>query len=424
MAGIDFGALRTLGEVGFTGGRDGLRPFAERIFSNEEPRFLRTDDGELVVFRNRDLLRLGAMPEIGNVPPAVLFGAAAYPSDGGEPLVGAELARVIKNQVFTANDPIHKPVRKALVSRLGPKQTKAMKPIAQKVVDRILSEIDINGPVDVVEDIAEKLTCGFWGGVLDMTDNEIVAMQHHTQGLTRLFYFDRKPEDYIAIDEAAKHYREVIVEAVRRCVGRGDNEFVSMMAADLAQIHFEDDLEEAGVVPRDVAEMIAGNLFDGFHTAALGASNTVYTLASRPDIFAEIVASPDLVPNAIFESLRMEPPVIMLKRWVLKDVEYDGYLLPRGTIIAMVWGLSGYDPTVIRDPMRFDLSRSRQASTTFGMGLHICPGRYVAIMLVETLVESLLARRFAFQSADKAEWYPAHAMSQLRTFPLQLTAAD
>jgi cytochrome P450 len=176
-------------------------------------------------------------------------------------------------------------------------------------------------------------------------------------------------------------------------------------------------------VPRDIAEMIAGNLFDGFHTAALGASNTVYTLASRPDVFAQVVASPDLVTNAIFESFRMEPPVITLKRWVLKDVEYDGYLLPRGTIIDMMWGLGGYDPAAIRDPMRFDLTRSRQGSTTFGMGLHICPGRYVAIMLVETLLESILARKLAFHAADQAEWYPAHAMSQLRTLPLQVTAA-
>jgi cytochrome P450 len=245
MADLDFGTLQTLGDVGFIGGRDGLRPFAERIFSSEEPRFLRTDSGELVVFRNRDLQRMGSMPEIGNVPPAILFGEAAYPSKTGEPVVGAELARVIMNQVFTANDPIHKPTRKALVSRLGPKQTRAMKPIAQKVVDRILDAIDIAGPVEIVERIAERLTCGFWGAVLDMNDDEVIAMQHHTQGLTRLFHFERKLEDFLAIDEAAKGYREVIVDAVRRCVARGDNEFVSMMAADLAQINFEDDLEEA-----------------------------------------------------------------------------------------------------------------------------------------------------------------------------------
>ena len=415
----DIAALPALADYGFTGGRDCLAGFAARVFAPGGPRFLRTAAGELAVVRNRDLQRMGAMPEIGSVPPAVLFGTAY---GAGPETPGAALAGVIANQVFTANPPLHKPLRKALVARLGPKQTAEMEPCARAVVREILDGLDPAAPIDVVA-VAERLTCGFWGAMLGMTAAEAVAMERHVRDLTPMFFLDTNLDDVRTFDAGATGYRALIEEAAARGIARGDNPFVAALAADLAAIDLADDPAVAGIVPVSVGAMLGGNLIDGFHTAALAAANTIHALASRPDAFARIAADPALVPGAIFEALRLEPPVLMLKRWVIADVMFDDMRLERGSVIAMLWGVGGYDPDVFADPVAFDAARSRQGSTTFGGGLHLCPGRYFAVMLVRVLLEAMLARGWRFGATDAAEWIPGHAMGQLRHFPLEIREA-
>lgn len=54
------------------------------------------------------------------------------------------LAGTIEGQVFTADPPIHKPVRKALVVKLGPKQVVAMEPGARGTVDGTLGSLPLN----------------------------------------------------------------------------------------------------------------------------------------------------------------------------------------------------------------------------------------------------------------------------------------
>ncbi|MBB3358266.1 MULTISPECIES: cytochrome P450 [unclassified Novosphingobium] len=424
MDSVEIGSLGTLAEFGFTGGRDSIRPFAERVFAGPEPRFLQDQDGNLAVFRNADLQKLGALPQIGNVPAGVLFGESLTRMDDPTPPLGAEVARVVANQVFTANPPIHRPVRKALVSRLGPREVSAMRPVAEETVQQILDDLAPFGEIDVMSDVAERLTCGFWGRMLEMDADEIVAMQAYTQDLTRLFHFDRNAEDYIVLDNAMRGYWRVIRAAAERSLRRGENLFVVALADDLRRIELPDDPDEAGIVPRDVGAMLAGNLIDGFHTAALGAANTLFALLKNPDALARVVTDRQLVTSAIFEALRIEPPVIHLPRWAMEEVIFAGVRIPRGAIVSLMWGIGGFDPAAVTDPLRFDLDRSRKGSTTFGGGQHICPGRYVAVMLIEVLLDAVMARGLTLTPGTAApQWIPAHAMGQMERFPLRLVPA-
>jgi len=418
---VEIESLPLVEELGFTGGRDAIRPFAERVFAAPLPRFLRDRDGGLVVFRNGDLQAIGAMPQIGGVPPGVLFGNAFTRMNDPAPPLGAEIARVVSNQVFTANAPLHRPLRKAMVARLGPRQVAEMEPMARAAARHLLDDLAVPGDIEVMTQVAERLTCGFWGRVLAMHTDEIDAMESYTRDLTRLFYLDRSVEDYVALDAAMRGYLDTIRAAAKRCLDRGDNPFVTALAEDLAEINLSDDPDMAGVVPRDVGAMIAGNLIQGYHTAAVAAANTLYTLLRHPEALQNIVEHRQLVPNAIFEALRMEPPVLQLPRWAIEDTVVEGVRVPQGTIVTMMWGIGGFDPDTFPDPFRFDLARSRRGSTTFGGGLHICPGRYVAVMLVEVLLDEWLTRGLSIASAEEApRWHPAHVMGQMERFPLRV----
>ncbi|KAE8125584.1 hypothetical protein FH972_020367 [Carpinus fangiana] len=91
------------------------------------------------------------------------------------------------------------------------------------------------------------------------------------------------------------------------------------------------------------------------------------------------------------ETLRMVPPVFGGFRKAQKDIEYGGYLIPKGWQIFWTTPMTHMDNSIFQEPSKFYPSRfESQASippysfVAFGGGPRICPGYEFA--RIETLV--------------------------------------
>lgn len=410
----DISSLTSLESLGFTGGRDSFHAFCARIFADDTHRLLRTEAGELVVFRHGDLRAFGALPEVGALPPGVMFPGLHLLPDGAAPPPGSGIGGVISHQVFTANPPVHMPVRMTLLRQLNPKQAALLEPVAREVVRELLAAAETRPEIDFVEDIAEPLTAHFWGRLIGMTDTEMAEAIAAVRGMTAMFLIQMTREDLHLADTSTAAYGRLVETAALRSLSQGAHPFVSELAADLARVDASDDPEEAGIVPPNVGKLLAGNLVEGFHTAAVGAVNTLYALLQNPAAYADVLAAPEKLPAAIMEALRIEPPVVFLKRYILRDTDYAGVSIPKGTLVVMLWAAGNHDPSVFPDPATFRLDRDHRGITTFGGGAHICPGRHVAMMLTRILLEEIAARGLAFSFTDGPyDWLGNHAMSQL-----------
>lgn len=421
----DISSLPSLESLGFTGGRDSFRAFCTRIFADETHRLLRTEAGELVVFRHGDLRAFGALPEVGALPPGVMFpGLHALAPDVPLP-PGGGIGQVISHQVFTANPPVHMPVRMTLLRQLNPKQAAQLEPVAREVIRNLLGAAEGRSEIDFVEDIAEPLTTHFWGHLIGMTEAEMAEAVTAVRGMTAMFLIQMTREDLHLADASTAAYGRLVETAALRSLAQGGHPFVSELAADLAKVDAAGDPAEAGIVPPNVGKLLAGNLVEGFHTAAVGAVNTLFALLQNPAAYAEVIAAPEKLPAAIMEALRLEPPVVFLRRYILRDTEYEGLNIPKGTPIVMLWAAGNHDPSVFTDPAAFRLDRDHRGITTFGGGAHICPGRHVAMMLIRLLLEEVAARRLAFSFTDAPYvWLGNHAMSQLPHMRLKVSQAQ
>lgn len=426
MKKLDVEELADLSEFGFVGGWQALAPFAAKVHSEGAPRFLRTGENDLVVYRNADLQALGAAEPVGDVPPLVLFGTAYAALEAGRPVLGSALASVISNQIFSTNAPIHKPLRKVLVAQLGPKQVKAMEETACKVAQSILDEIDFSGPVDGLSHFSERATCRFWGALLGMNDAEIRKMEALIHDFTPIFFINRTMADVERFDGAAGQYEQLLESVAQRGLAQG-NPLIGALANGIEAVRamdFPEDAGSIGILPRSAGAMLAGNLVDGYHTAAVAITNILYILSQNMDVVAQISHDRSLMLPAIFEALRIAPPVLALKRLAMDDFVYDGIQIPKGTSLVMMWGVGGYDPAVFPHPQQFRLDRTRQGSTVFGGGAHICPGRYLAPMLAKKVVGAILDRNLLFQAdPTKTSWYEGTLLSQLRQFELHFSHA-
>ncbi|KAM4066289.1 cytochrome p450 [Hirsutella rhossiliensis] len=80
------------------------------------------------------------------------------------------------------------------------------------------------------------------------------------------------------------------------------------------------------------------------------------------------------------------------------DIDYDGYLIPRGSyILPAIWWFC-HDPAVYAQPSCFDPERYLDPrnepdpkSVTFGFGRRICPGRYFADSVIFLSIAQSLA---------------------------------
>jgi cytochrome P450 len=116
------------------------------------------------------------------------------------------------------------------------------------------------------------------------------------------------------------------------------------------------------------------------------------TLAKHPEQRAELVADPALIPGAVEETLRLEPPGPFLGRYVTRDVELYGQTVPAGSAMLFLLGAANRDPERFEDPDRFDIRRKKGLHLTFILGPHYCLGSALARMEGRIALEEILRR--------------------------------
>ncbi|MBV9996696.1 MAG: cytochrome P450 [Caulobacteraceae bacterium] len=131
----------------------------------------------------------------------------------------------------------------------------------------------------------------------------------------------------------------------------------------------------------------------GGDTTYRGTSALLTGLLMNPDQLEAVRADRSLVPQAIDEALRWEGPVLTTIRYVRREVELDGVLLPEGAILNMILGSANRDPTKFKDPDRFDIFRDRTVRHLgFASGPHVCIGQHLARVEMTRAVNALLDR--------------------------------
>jgi cytochrome P450 len=151
---------------------------------------------------------------------------------------------------------------------------------------------------------------------------------------------------------------------------------------------------QAGGLERErVISNAAVLLFGGIETTDGMIANAVLHLLSHPDQLALVKADARLLPNAIEESLRLEPAAAVVDRYATADVELAGAPIGRGELVRISIAGANRDPAVFPDPDRFDVRRDNaQRHVAFAHGPHVCIGMHLARLEAHTAIERLLRR--------------------------------
>jgi len=174
-------------------------------------------------------------------------------------------------------------------------------------------------------------------------------------------------------------------------------------------VHAE--IEEDGSTRRLTLAEIVGFVqllsLAGTETVARLLGFAAVTLHRFPDQRALLVREPGLLANAVDELLRFEAPSPIQSRWVSRDVEIHGQVVPRGSRMALLNGSADRDERHFENPDEFDVTRVIDRHLALGYGTHFCVGAALARLEGRVALRETL-RHYPTWSVDEARLERVH----------------
>ena len=127
-------------------------------------------------------------------------------------------------------------------------------------------------------------------------------------------------------------------------------------------------------------------------------------IAEHPDQIELMRDRPELISQAVEESLRHASPVQATFRTARVPYEVGDVTIPAGARVMLVIAAANRDPRIFVDPARFDVRRDASQHLAFGGGIHFCLGAHLARLECRVVLEELLRRTSRVELAGVVRW--------------------
>jgi cytochrome P450 len=151
--------------------------------------------------------------------------------------------------------------------------------------------------------------------------------------------------------------------------------------------------EAGGLTRAEVTSNAAVLMFGGIETTEGMIANAILHLLAHPDQRALVEGDRRLLPNAVEESLRLEPAAAVIDRYATGDVTLGDASIDHGELVTISIAGANRDPNFFPDPDRFDIRRENaRHQIAFAHGPHVCIGMHLARLEAHTAIARLLER--------------------------------
>ncbi|MFC0547824.1 cytochrome P450 [Kutzneria chonburiensis] len=153
----------------------------------------------------------------------------------------------------------------------------------------------------------------------------------------------------------------------------------------------------------EVVSNAAVLMFGGIETTEGMIANLLLHLLTNPSQMDVVRADPSRIPDAVEESLRLEPAAAVVDRYATRDVELAGATIARGDLVTVSLTAANRDPALFDRPDDFDLLRPNlRHQLAFARGPHFCLGIDLARLETRVAVETVLDRLPGLALTDAA----------------------
>lgn len=329
----------------------------------------------------------------------VLLNRETFPSYRGVTLDILRSGMEFPGTLIFEDQPSHT-IHRALLSRVfTPRRVSTLEPEIRSLSAELIDPLVGSERFDVVGEVASIVPMRVIGMLLGIPADEQVRLRDHILG-TR----DMRDNGEITLEQSLSG--SLFAEFIDSRIENPRDDIMTQ----LLNAEFENEHGQKARLSRD--ELLAYvNIIDsaGNETTRILIGWAMKLLAEYPDQRRRLVEDPSLVPNAIEEVLRYEGNTLQNCRYVGRDVEMYGQVVPEGSFMVTLTMAANRDPRVFEDPDTFDVGRTIDHHLAFGFGAHYCLGQALARLEGRIVLEELL-KRFPDFDTDLSEarfmYYP------------------
>ena len=261
-------------------------------------------------------------------------------------------------------------------------------------IDRLLDGLRPAGACELADEFAEPFAIGVAGDILGLSLDDVAKIQGFYEAFAGAMTYDGDPEPQRRADTAREAFNAILLDELARVRREPDGSITSAVADDA----------EASLGDDEIVAQLRVILFGAIETVESMILNTVLLLLENPAELETVLAEPDLVANAVEESLRLTPPVAFIERWTTRPTTLGDVALERGEFVGVSTLAAGRDPAVFPDPLRYDVRRSNaRHHLAFSFGVHHCLGFNLARLQGTLAVGAILERLPDLELVDASE---------------------
>jgi cytochrome P450 len=214
------------------------------------------------------------------------------------------------------DDPDHKRLRGLVSQAFNQRAVHAFRPRIRAIAEKLLDALTGRDFFDVIAEYAAPLPIIVIAEMLEVDAADVAQFKRWSEAVSQNFNPVRTPEQSAELAAAQQDLNDYFARAIgARRRQRGTDLISALVSAEEAGNR----LTQREIVITCNLLLVAGNLTT---TDLIG--NGTLALLNHSDELAKLRALPELVPNAVEEILRYDPPVVSTRRIALEPLEIGG----------------------------------------------------------------------------------------------------
>lgn len=319
--------------------------------------------------------------------------------------------------LMISDPPRHGQIRNIMMKALRPSLVRSQKPRVAEITDEFLDRIEPGATVDFVTtagQIPAALMTELIGVPVDMRERFIEMASAQMLAITINPGMD--PAEAARIQAMVGQFHDYCGQllADRRAEGAGGDDLVSCIARSE---------HDGGPVPLGMAISFIHTFVNAGETTRSLLAFIMALLAQHPDQQRLLAERPELIPNAVEETLRYSPLNWSGCRTAVEDVEIRGQKVKRDDYVVMAYASANRDEDIWDRPDEYDITRPFDRDhQSFGYGEHSCPGALLARTDAITVLERLVARFPRWELAGEPVRWSNPFIQGMGSLPLRFSS--
>jgi cytochrome P450 len=309
--------------------------------------------------------------------------------------------------IVMMDPPDHTEFRRLVGRGFTPRQVSEIEPAVREFVRDRIKRLRASGGGDIIAELYKPMPSFVVAHYLGVPESDRGRFDGWTEAIVAANASGTATSGGNALSDLLGFFTELI--AYRR-TDPGDDMISALVTSDLGT----DDIAMLKILGFAFTMVTGGN---DTTTGLLGGATEM--LARHPDQRSLLAGSPDLIPGAVEEFLRLTSPVQGLARFIHDDVTIDGTTIPADRKVLLLYASANRDPREYGDDAgELDVTRDVKRQLAFSYGAHHCIGAAAARLQARVALEEVLLA-FPHYRVDSAaaRWAPGNFVRRYESLP-------